>query len=74
MVEVIETSKKFIFVCNYKDETLSISKLLDKKFPNSEYARIPYLQSPAIFLNKDSQILSELDSDTAMESFLEENI
>ena len=74
MIEVIETSKKFIFVCNYKTETLSISKLLDEKFPNSKYARKFYLQSPAIFLNKDSQILSEINSDTAMESFIVENI
>lgn len=74
MIEVIETPKKFIFVCNYKEEAFSISKLLDKKFPNSQYVRSPYLRSPAIFLNKDSKILSELDSDTAMEAFLVENI
>lgn len=74
MVEVIETSEKFIFVCNYKNEALSISKLLDQKFPNSKYARSVYLHSPAIFLDKDSKILSEFTSDTDMNNLLTENL
>ena len=74
MVNVIETSNKFIFVCNYKNEAFSLHALLDNKLPDSTYVESHYLSSPSIFLDKDSSIPPELYSDIAMEKMAQQNL
>ena len=74
MVNVIETSNKFIFVCNYKNETFLLHALLDNTLPNSRYVESRYLSSPAIFLDKDSSIPPELNSYIAMKKMAQQNL
>ena len=53
MIDVIETNKKIILVCNYKNEINLIDDILGAEFPELKYKPSKYREKPAIFLNKD---------------------
>lgn len=74
MVNVVETSNKFILTCDYKDEQYHLRALLDSSFPKAIYSTGNYSQNPAIFLDKSSNISPELNSPEAMKEFLNENL
>lgn len=53
MIDVIESNKKIILVCNYKDEQYILDDIMAAEFPELKYKPSKYREKPAIFLNKD---------------------
>jgi len=53
MIDVIESNKKIILVCNYKDERYILDDIMAAEFPELKYKPSKYREKPAIFLNKD---------------------
>jgi len=52
MVNVVETSNKFILTCDYKDEQYHLRALLDSSFPKAIYSTGNYSQNPAILFGQ----------------------
>lgn len=53
MIDVIESNKKIILICNYKDEQYILDDIMAAEFPELKYKPSKYREKPAIFLNKD---------------------
>lgn len=76
MVEVIDVAdkKRFILVCAYKTEVDLLSDLLNKEFPNADYKTARYKEQPAIYLEKDSNIMEKYKNDCDLQFFIASNI
>ena len=73
MIDVIETSKKIILVCNYKNERYILDDLMATEFPELEYTPSKYRDKPAIFFDKN--VLPEnYQNYKAMQALINKNI
>ena len=74
MIEVIETSERFILVCSYKKEAFLLDDMLNSTFPNVTYSHGQYKEKAAIYLSKDSSIPREYQNCNDLQYFINTNI